>query len=216
MVIKPKIFKFTNGIKTVEFIGMSHIAPPEFYQAVRDRIANSQASVHFFEGLEKTGIEYPAWVRLTKQDGIFRKSIAAIVGWETQSDLQIHPNNVRADITDAEFLNLMNKELCSAEMVDKIESASNFLANSSVMRFICRPVLRGIFKFIYKKAEKTAEWGLDANEKYAFLDYRSHVLADRIHSCSDTKIIATYGIAHWQSMLKKLQELNPKWRVIFE
>lgn len=226
-------YTISNWEKTVIFQAMSHIASQNFYDSVKKNIftAKSDGYTYYFEWVKPGSKENEA--KFNKALGVeFDKNL-----YENMSKMYglVNQNN-------ADFLWLVNDkdknvDISLDEVVKKYESlkkeknisreyesplpASQLLTEElsklsekelTVLRYINKAMINAIMK-----SDWVQQWMLNNfsnKELFAIiLDGRNEVLANEILTSNDTKIITTYGLLHFDWVLKLLQQKDIKWQI---
>lgn len=218
--MKVNKFVFTDGHKTVEYIGMVHVAPENFYKKVSVLIQTSKSEIHLHEGVKKADVELPHWFEFVSQDGIFRQAIKKCTGWEVQDQKHLntfHHNNFNSDICvskiiecgDLDFDQLTEEEYETFKGMTEYLVSGKFTAR--VISFFIGSFLRNFLKFNNMKSFNGSDMSQDIAKIIGY--ERSKILAGDIIACEEENILVTYGTAHWKETLEILQEDDPNWRL---
>ena len=234
------IHTVSNGEKTVIFQNMSHIGTEEFYDDVKDNIKEAKEDnfVLYFEwvkpgkpeSVEKfnqaIGINFSKdlYPNLSKLYDVTFQDNDSLLGIVNDKDynidlsideiIELYEQKRQTSGTWAEATNIWVPETpidMSAEIV-------KYLANLNERELKLLVFLnRWIINFIIK-SDATQDfisgnfWNQDLFE--VILEWRNKVLAHEIIEGNHDKIIVTYGLMHFDGVLKLLQENDPNWEII--
>lgn len=193
---EPTTVVFSNGVKTVTFIPMIHVATPAFYGAVADKVSELKqrgATLYY---------EYIDFDLLSEGD---KRKVRAMVGILPTPALYADAADegyVGQDPTS--FLGLVNDKDVNVDVTAKelIEAYESKFGTIQVEGEDARSDLSELATTILPP-ERTAA---------IVLDHRNQQVADTISAGPHEDIVLLFGAAHGPGILAKLRALDSKWK----
>lgn len=194
---------YSNGEKTIRFVGMIHIAKQEFYDHVASivKTAKEEEYVLFYEWVDFDIVPDTEKRKLRKILGF----IPSPEGYENSlKELGVEGTSVVQD--NNQFLNLVNNkdfkvDLTGVEILRKYEDKYGELILTDIDKNT--PLTESIDVTIPTK-----------QVTYVQDDCREDHLVAEINKSGYSKIIILYGSAHEKGILKRLKASNPDWKKI--
>lgn len=228
--INMQEFTVSNWEKTLVFQWMIHIASPDFYEEIKKNLQKykSEWFVHFFEWVRPGSAENTEafnkalWVKfdeklyenMSKLYWVEAQDYEKII-WEiSEKDINI---DVSLDYIMEEYNKLTTKENKNQEAID-ISKEIDLLVNelNSKQLAVLVYVNKAVLKTMLSNQELLKDFS-GMNDKKIFeiiLWKRNEILATEIQNSEYKKIYATYGLLHFEWVLKLLQEKDPNWKII--
>ncbi len=227
--------EITDGVKTVVFQQMSHIASASFYDEVRQDIERASASGYtiFYEWIG-TGSEASSKVLDTalgiRFDSGTYTSVADMIGMREQdyrylfSGIRSLSWVINVDLSLDEVARLYSKlPVSSPEQkpapIDITRELSGALdALRPEERLTLRYIARSFLNLMLKNNQDflSSEIGsfLASDIMSVILEDRNEHIAETILSSKSDKIYALYGALHFEGIFQKLQKSNPAWKIV--
>lgn len=228
----------SNGEKTVIFQAMSHIGSPIFYEKVRENIWKAKTGwyVLYYEWVgsgspeNKKAFDEALGIELNPDSYEMLAKLYWVVAQDNNSLLWIVNNkDYNVDLNLDEIMTLYrDKAQVSPDKKSLNKSPSKVynIENDIIWKlsklntrqmFLLRYFNQAIMNFMMKH-ESLRENILKLSGKQdifsVILEDRNKHLAKKILQSDDTKIITTYGLMHFTWVLKLLQSVDPKWKII--
>lgn len=229
----PRI-TISNGEKTVEFQAMIHIGRKEFYEEVKSHIYTLKENgfVLFFEwvkpGSEENmdNFDKALWVQFTPD---LYENFSKLYGvtFQDNSDFLWLVNNLdfNVDLSIDEIMSYYDAKQDKSEMVGLPKEAQDIngllldkLATLNekelqILIYVNKAILNAIIKSDGAKNSIIANF---ANKDLfdIILHKRNDVVSEAIIESEYKKIVITYGLLHFEWILKNLQKNDPSWKII--
>nr|MDD3720028.1 hypothetical protein [Candidatus Gracilibacteria bacterium] len=228
-------FTISNGQKTVVFQAMSHIARPDFYKQVEQEIRDFKTSsgVLFYEGVKEgtkesndkfdqaLGVNFTPdlYKNMSRLYGVTFQDNSKLLGLVNNLDfnvdltldevVKIYEEKVKNNGTK----NVNNQEVINAsdEIIAQLSTLND--RELKILVYINQAILNLIIKND-KEMKKLLENFGNPDLLDVILDERNKNLADNIEKSEYNKIFITYGLLHFEGVLKLLQESDSKWKII--
>lgn len=231
---KMPIYTITNGEKQIVFHAMSHIGSKNFYAQIKESIKKYKENgfVYYFE-----------WVKPGSKENheAFDKALGVTFNektYENMSQLYGLVNQNNQDflwlVNDLDF----NVDISIDEIMEKYSSIKSeaWISNRSynppldawelidnelkgltpreltILRYVNKAFINIIVKS--HKTQETLQNNFSNKELFkVILDERNKVIADKILTWEDKKIIMTYGLLHFEWIFNILKQNSLKWRI---
>ncbi len=234
--IKPAfmpVYTLTNGEKTLIFQAMSHIWSQNFYDRVRENILEAKQNnfVYYFEWVRPWTQENEQkfndalWVQF---DANLYDSMSQLYGlvaqdnsyfiwlWETtDKNIDVSLDDVIWEYesikTEKNIQRTYEAALPISEMM--IEQLSKLHPRQlSILRYMNKAMVNMIIK--NNVVSDLMMENFSNQELFGVIIHkRNEVLAQEILTSQDLKIITTYGLLHFDGVLKILQNHDRKWQI---
>lgn len=199
---EASVSTYTNGTKTIHFIGVAHVAKPEFYESVIEQIkADKKDSFVLF--YEKAKWENESDSTLRK----FRRFIGLIPSTDNYKE-HLKPLISRGYVVqdNNRFLNLVdtldfNMDVSVSEMVEAYERKFG-------------PIVLSEIDFDTPLKSSLPVHEPRSQVRDIIIDYRNSCLAKEIHNSKHKKITVVYGVLHRKGTIQELNKLGPKWKKV--
>lgn len=231
---KMPVYTLTNGQKTIVFHGMSHIGTQNFYNQVQESIKKYKEDwyVYYFEwvrpGSEANheAFDKALWVKFDEKTYENMSKLYGLVNQNNQLFLwQVNDLDFNVDISIddvmAKYENIKSEAWISTRNykapLDAWELIGNELSKLNpreltVLRYINKSFINMIVKSQW--LQQSIQDNFSNKELFAvILDERNKVIADKIITSEDTKIIMTYGLLHFEWIFQILKQHDIKWRI---
>jgi len=228
------LYTLTNGEKTVQFQEMSHIAAPNFFALVKNRLTqarNAGWSI-FYEGVRasdpKTEKEFQKELGFQLDASTYDK-IATRLGLLSQNNEIIgvdESKDLNVDLTLEEILKRTRSKNASGNM------EKNLATQEPVSLDDILPTLptdmtdrqNQFLEYAFRAMLNATVWEasnaalLESFGKEAILDTilndRNKVIVDAINKSENKKIYVTYGALHFPWVFSELKKADIRWRII--
>ncbi|MDD3646129.1 MAG: hypothetical protein PHH06_01845 [Candidatus Gracilibacteria bacterium] len=231
-------YTITNGDKTVIFQAMSHVGSEEFYQTIKENLikAKQNGYVYFFEGVgpgteensqkfnKAIGIEFnkDLYPNFSKLYGVNYQDNTIYYGLVNELDFNV---DVSIDYIMEEYEKLIATSTQKLNIPDEnaipIDVSSEIIKTLASLNDRELKVLvyinQAILNFIIKSNETKNLIASNFTNQALFdiiLHGRNEVLADAIINSEYNKIYVTYGLLHFEGVLKLLQVDDPDWKIV--
>lgn len=232
---KMPIFTITNWDKIVVFHAMSHIWTPTFYEKVKENIKNlkSQWYVLYFEWIKPwtkenhEAFNKALWFKFDKKTYENLSKIYWLISQDNEMFLnQVNDKDFNVDISIDEIMekykNLKiktwNENRVYKEPIDIDKLVMNELAKLKenelkVLRYINKSFINLIIKS--EDLQNAIQREFENKELFdVILNERNKIIAEKIITSPDKKIVATYWLLHFSWVFELLKQNDIKWRII--
>ncbi len=231
---KMPVYTITNGEKQIVFHGMSHIGTENFYHNVKESIKKYKENgfVYYFE-----------WVRPGTQENheAFDKALGVKFDEKTYENMSklywlVNQNNqiFLWLVNDLDF----NVDISIDEVMEKYETIKSqaWISNRNyqspldaweiitnelqrlkpreltILRYVNKSFVNMIIKS--EGLQQSIQNNFSNKELFkVILDERNKVIADKINTGDDTKIVMTYWLLHFEWIFNILKQNDIKWRI---
>ncbi len=233
------VYTLSNGIKTLRFQTMSHIASESFYKNVSNNIfeAKKQGFVLFYEGVLPGNKENTD--KFNKLLGInfdpeLYKNLSKIYGVTSQKNERflgiLNKKDYNVDISLDTVMEIYRKKNPWKSPLKKSPSQKDSEAYDlnwkvfkilwelserelQILRYINQAFLNFILK--HESLRNTIVEKLWKQDIFSvILDDRNINLANEIDQSTEKRIYVIYGLMHFSWVYKLLQEKDPNWKII--
>lgn len=231
---KMPVYTLTNGEKTIIFHGMSHIGTQNFYHQVQESIKKYKENgyVYYFEwvrpGTEANheAFDKALWVKFDEKTYENMSKLYGLVNQNNQLFLwQVNDLDFNVDISIDDVMQKYEHIKSEAWLssrnytapLDAWELIGNELSklNSrelALLRYINKSFINMIVKSQW--LQQSIQDNFSNKELFAvILDERNKVIADKIITSEDKKIIMTYWLLHFEWIFELLKQHDIKWRI---
>ncbi len=231
---KMPIYTLSNGEKTIIFHWMSHIGTENFYNQVKENIKKYKEDgyVYYFEGVRPGSQEnHEAFDKAlgVKFDETTYQNMSKLYGLVNQNNelfLWLINNldfNVDISIDDVmeKYESIKSKAWISNRNYNAPLDAGELIGNElskltprelTILRYINKSFINMIVKSEW--LQQSIQNNFSNKELFAvILDERNKVIAEKIISSQDTKIIMTYWLLHFEWIFQLLKQHDIKWKI---
>ena len=225
-------FTLSNGHKTVEFQAMIHIGSTDFYKQVEEfiRMKKQENYVLFFEwvqpGTDENTKKFDEALGM-KFDKDLYKNFSKLYGVTFQDNQKflwlVNDLDFNVDLSIDEIMALYSSQRTfpkkvSSELLDANDMILDQLAllnerQLKLLVYVNQAILNTLIK-----SQGLQDFMLDKIGNKALFDVilnkRNEVIAREIRDSKYDKIIVTYGLLHFDGVLKLLQTQDPNWKII--
>lgn len=235
---KMPTFTITNGEKTVIFQAMSHIWTTEFYEKIKQDLIKAKKDwyVYFFEWVKPwtpTNSEkfnqalwvefdkdlYPNLSKLygvTNQDNSIYYWLVNNLDFNVDVDIDYIMENYEKKLSSFTWeLNSINQDSIPIDINSQIIKTLSELNPKELKMLVY--INQAILNFIIKSKETQDLIASNFSNQVLFdiiLNWRNKVLSDAIIDSEYDKIYVTYGLLHFEWVLKLLQIDDKNWKII--
>lgn len=231
---KMPIYEISNWDKTVVFHAMSHIWTPAFYQKVKENIKKlkSEWYILYFEWVKPWSKENhenfnkALWVKLDSKTYENLSKLYWLVNQNNEIFLnQVNNKDYNVDVSIDEIMEKykklkvknwkQNRVYKDPVDIDKIiinELAKLRENELKVLRYINKSFINLIIKNDDLQTSIQTEF---ANKELfdVILNERNKIIADKIITSQDKKIVATYWLLHFAWIFELLKQNDIKWKI---
>ncbi len=197
------ITKLSNGEKEVEFVGMVHVARPQFYNAAVDIITKAK---------ENNAVLFYELIDYNINDTLTLRKTQKIVGFiptvknYTKITEKILKKGVLEVQDNNKFLNIVNDkdfrvDYTPQRFVKEYEEKFGEVVLTKEDLSLCLEEMND-----NKEPEKKVN--------VILLDHRNQFLAEQVNISKFKKIIIIYGKAHLSGFTEELKRIDKNWKTI--
>ena len=229
------ILTISNGIHTIEFQTMSHIATPRFYDEVRGRIADAKARgyVLFYEGVRpgtpesREAFDRALGVRFGSGLYAHMSSLYGLTAQDNEKFLRIGNDfDYNVDVSLDTIMEMYRAKYGTGETARATDThpadVSEMVRQIDGMltareRGLIAYVNRSFVNF-FMKSEWAQEEMIDASDHEDIMDIilnsRNDLVAKTINESPHDRIFLLYGLLHVNGILDKLRQIDPSYHVV--
>lgn len=231
---KMPIYTLSNWDKTVVFQAMSHIWSMDFYNDVKNNISNLKKKwyVLYFEWVKQGSEENhnnfnkALWIKLDGKTYENMSKLYWLINQDNEMFLWLENNlDYNVDISIDEVMEKYKTKKVESwdvnrvykEPIDAWELIINELSKLrenelKVLRYINKSFVNMIIKSEW--LQKTIQDNFANKELFeVILHERNKVIAEKIITSNDKKIITTYWMLHFAWVFEILKQNNIKWQI---
>lgn len=192
--------EYVNGDRSIRFIGAAHVAKPEFYEDIVNKITadKNEGYVLFYE-----------WVDFEDASDTCQRKIRRMVGMVptpanyAKTLKPLIDRGYKAQNND-DFLGLVNKNDYNADV------SAQFIVDKYEEKYGPIELTESDYTL---PLDSAIEDHLPEDRMYSvILDERNKYLADQIHKSEYKKITVLYGAKHEPGLVEELNKLNSGWK----
>lgn len=228
------VYTLTNWNKTVVFHTMSHIWTPNFYQNVKNSIEKYKKDdfTYYFEWVKpgskenQEKFDKALWIKLDKNTYSTMSKLYWLVNQDNSIFLNLVNNkDINVDVNIDEIVKKYdelkiqnwNQNRVYNDAIDINKELTKELSKLTpkeleLLRYINKSFINVIVK--NKEIQNTIQNEFANQELFdVILNQRNKIIAEKIISSDDKKIIATYGMLHFDWIYNILKQNDIKWQI---
>lgn len=193
--------KYKNGTRTVLFVGMQHLALPEFFTNVAKLVDSVKAKngYLFYELIDDSNVTDTDLRKFRKFIGILPSANNYAVTYPACTEIGMVGQDNKLFLQTKGGINNFNADYTLGKMIETYETKYGKIVLTEKDK--STPL-----------SQSTPDILPTDNVNYVIVDARNENLARFINSTAYNDIIVTYGSNHKDGVLRELQKLDAKWK----